>query len=538
MGSLSRNHAQVRFDEGLKFYSYCCSEGKCTVQVGLVQLYALVMSLERDYHDLRRGVSIAYGSTKQYEKVAQVLGWAKKARNRREPKNDGRPPDTTKALVGSKHKKLGRPKGSLNVDRNPVTTWQGFQASSLPTRKHCCWMNSMAECLYALYTPYWFTGSKGVSTHTFHKLLTVFSSRATWEMHQSGSIRQILSLGQNKIHAELLKTNPKAFPYDEYASATHFFEMLFDNQRLQTRPTAPAITQKLFRFELQRKLFCSSNSSHVTNETMSDNCLTILPEHFGVSGRSTQTIEYSDTPEILQRLTSHDGLRCISGRHCLACPPRNNTTTTKSKHTSQRPQAPRLIEIILMHFEQAPPHLYFVIDALGLTTSQPKEAKRMTDECYLPYALAVHGVTYLMRARGFYAKNHYWCKVVRSVGGLSGVWYHNDLINEGIATLESRALTSIGGAMDDTNWAMYSRAPTTEESLAIAAANQKIEKKFGSQHQGDLPFSQPGLESEEGVGLNAEFKNEYVKNVSDGAVRAIRGPSESDILGSLIGSIK
>ncbi|KAH9821911.1 hypothetical protein DFH28DRAFT_1187442 [Melampsora americana] len=79
-----------------------------------------------------------------------------------------------------------------------------------------------------------------------------------------------------------------------------------------------------------------------------------------------------------------------------------------------------------------------------------------------------------MRAQGYYGKEHYWAKVIRTVGGISGVWYHNDLINKGIATLVTRNLSSIGGADKATTWAMYSRAPTTEEAKIIEVANMKI----------------------------------------------------------------
>lgn len=101
------------------------SEGKCSLQVGLVQLYALVKSLERDFQDLMAGRSVEYGGDlRNYESVAKTLGWTKSRKNRREG-NDGRPPDTTDTFLDSEcKKKTGRPKGSSNVDRNPVTTYQ------------------------------------------------------------------------------------------------------------------------------------------------------------------------------------------------------------------------------------------------------------------------------------------------------------------------------------------------------------------------------------------------------------------------------
>ncbi|KAH9815074.1 hypothetical protein DFH28DRAFT_1126425 [Melampsora americana] len=95
-----------------------------------------------------------------------------------------------------------------------------------------------------------------------------------------------------------------------------------------------------------------------------------------------------------------------------------------------------------------------------------------------------------MRACGFLGGDHYWFKVIRTVGGISGVWYHNDMVNEGIATLVSSELESIGGRADHTQWVMYSRSPTTEEAWLIDAEKLKIAKSCAKNIKGDLPLSQ------------------------------------------------
>lgn len=121
----------------------------------------------------------------------------------------------------------------------------------------------------------------------------------------------------------------------------------------------------------------------------------------------------------------------------------------------------------------------------------------MMKEIDLPFELILHGVTYQMRARGFWWGKHYWCKVVRTVGGLSGVWYHNDAQNEGIATIVSRELSSIGGAAEHTSWVMYSRAPTAEEASIIDKSNIKMNHAYGDRFEGDLPFSQVAIEDKD-----------------------------------------
>ncbi|EGG10998.1 uncharacterized protein MELLADRAFT_92422 [Melampsora larici-populina 98AG31] len=114
-----------------------------------------------------------------------------------------------------------------------------------------------------------------------------------------------------------------------------------------------------------------------------------------------------------------------------------------------------------------------------------------------------------MCARGFWWDSHYWCKVVRTFGGLSGVWHHNDMQNEGIATLSSRDLSSIGGVAEHTSWVMYSRAPTAEEASIIVTANVRMNSTYGDQIEGDLPFSQVKIEKNEAEaeGLEGLFED-------------------------------
>lgn len=459
------------------------------MQVGLVQLYALVSSLQRDHTDLLRGVAIEYGSTKNYQKVAETLGWSKKNRNRKDTRNDGRAPNTTNFLLGTKGtKKIGRPVGSVNVDRNPVTTFQGFTASQTAGRRNRCWLDAMVECFHALQTPLWFHGAKGNSSHIYTKIMKLLSSRSTWEMSQNGSIRTILSLGQNTIHAAAQAASV-SFPTDQFASADTFFELIFDarNQGL----AVPAPTRTLFRLNRLRKLVCSHDPLHWLNETIATNTINLCPQDF------ENKYSYSETPKLLEEWASPAGIRGLSNRHCQLCKKtdKGRVPFVERNQISFEPDPP-------------PPHLYIHLELSSFLVSESKRSEmvNMQANCLLPYELKLHGITYFMRARGFWAASHFWCQVVRTVGGLAGVWYHNDLENAGNATLISRELETIGGAWPKTSWAMYSREPTADEAVIIEEARAKI-SKLNPQPQGDIPFSQTTMvgtttpESEEGESL-------------------------------------
>ncbi|EGG07589.1 uncharacterized protein MELLADRAFT_85422 [Melampsora larici-populina 98AG31] len=361
--------ATTNAQESMHRVYYMISEGNCTVQIGLVQLYALVGSLERDYDDLCKGVPIEYGGeAKNYKKVAQLLGWSKKMRKPRDVKNDGRPPDTTDELLG-RPKKLGRPKGAVNVDRHPVTTYQGFVASTTPGRQFRCWLDAMTESLYAVHTPLWY-------------------------------------------HS----------------------------------PSSPAMTQTLFRVNIKNKLVCSNHKSHILNESNHRNSITLSHERFGGQ------FSYSDIPALLQQWTSPSGLQRVSARHCCTC--RGQKDEGQSN--------PPYLERSQLHLDPPPPHLHINLDIAYLLGT------RLFDE-----------------GSWIWGSGHYWCKVVQTVGALTGVWLNNDLVNAGVATLVSSNLKSIGGTAPNTTWAMYSREPTAEESKVIKKSKAIIYKAIGHKVKGE-----------------------------------------------------
>lgn len=473
----------------VNFWARSCllSEGNCTVQVGLVQLYALVMSLERDHEDRLRGVSIEYGDEmKNYKKIAQTLGWSKKSRTRRSDiKNDGRPPDTTDALLGKAKKKLGRPKGAVNINQNPITTYQSYTASNVPGRKFRCWLNTMTECLYALHTPLWYSRSKGQSTHIFSKLMKHFSSRTTWEIGQKGKIKTILTMGQNTLHAAIEECFPNCFLPDTYSSADLYFEGLFNDSPERHAPTPPGMASILFRMDHRRKLVCSQDPSHRTFDMRTIDTIVISHETFKCITEPPMT--YEQTPQLLNLWASDHGLQSVSARICKQCPQKKDKTDPASKDP---PAPPPMLEQSRLGNDKSPPHLHIHLEVGFYLDSNPEEAAKMMQECDLPYEIILNDHTYRMRARGFWGNSHYWCKVVRNVGGVTGVWLHNDLQNSGLATLLSTDLETIGGQSPKTSWAMYSRAPTAEEEVIIKSSQAKINQSVGTKGAAAQPFSQ------------------------------------------------
>lgn len=140
---------------------------------------------------------------KNYEKVAQLLGWSKKSRHPRQTKNGGRPPDTTDALLG-RPKKFEGPRRSVNVDQNPVTTYKGFVPSNTEGCWKQCWLNAMTECLYAPYTEIWYSSSSGKSVYIYSYNLMTFLFVKVYQETGSGRKEFVLFLVMVKTPSTVL----------------------------------------------------------------------------------------------------------------------------------------------------------------------------------------------------------------------------------------------------------------------------------------------------------------------------------------------
>lgn len=280
-----------------------------------------------------------------------------------------------------------------------------------------------------------------------------------------------MSIGQNTLHTAISLRCPGSFQPDVFASADQYFEGIFERETRPGKPVSPPMTQILFRVDLKRNLVCPVDQSHQLDETKHLNSITLDHSSF------QSQFSYSESASLLTQW-SENGIQRVSERHCKTC-------KVPFNKLSQLTLAP------------PPPHLTISLDIAFLLGTRPAEAKKMMADCDLPYKLSLGGVTSRMRARGFWREGHYWCKVVRTVGGLTGVWYNNDMENDGMARLVSRDLETIGGASPSTSWVMYSRAPTEEESVIFKRADEKINKSIGKKGVVDRPFSQSKNDADE-----------------------------------------
>ncbi|KAH9455700.1 hypothetical protein Pst134EA_033087 [Puccinia striiformis f. sp. tritici] len=452
---------------------YMISAGKKSMLLGMVELFAFVKVLEEDFDAVMQGVSIEYGSqTKCQTNVAQLMGWPKpKKRKRHAYINDGRAPDTTEALALSefqpsskRSKKLGRPKGSANIDRNPFTTYPSYSASIDPQRRNRCWMATALEALYALYSPLWLRGTKGTGKDLYSALCHHFNSRVTYELTELGQIRSVLSKGQSKIFNLARDRYEGSFVAGNFASCDFFIETLLDTEKNSSKSL-----KGLFTINDNRNYTCLKHPDYQHENQSKARALfvvTIKKNYF-----ESNSIAPSNVADLINRWTS-TGLQINTGMHCRTC---IASDKQKSNGLSQHQVEP-LSATSRLSFpaDVSPPHLYFFLEVTSIFGDAQQRAFMAVQDW--PAKLNVGGQIYTLISRGYWSGAHYKCKVVRNVGGSVGVWLHDDQENAGNARLINTDPAAIGGTSPDTSFLMYSRSWTGDEDDYIQPQIQKIVK--------------------------------------------------------------
>ncbi|EGG03668.1 uncharacterized protein MELLADRAFT_90035 [Melampsora larici-populina 98AG31] len=469
--------------ESLHRVYYMLCDGKCGIIGGMIQLFAFVSSLERDYEARCKGIAVTYGSSNQnWQDVVTSLGMAKPTK-RRYVANDGRAPDTTQELLDganaksgkpSKKKGPGRPRGSQNVNRSALTTYKSYTSGTTIGTLNRCWQTATLESLYALWGPLWsdHTHVNGTSLPTI--IIQHFTGRCDGEMNEGKHLGSLLKRGQNIINKAIQALKPESYTSDKFCSANGFMDMIVEHPH--TRP--------LFAINVTKTLICHCNSAHNRATTRSLGGFRLFPSIFRES-----VVAYGQLDLLLEELFT-EGVLTEPGLVCRQCHP-----ITKGQEEEDPTMYDQRMKI---EHTSLPLHLYFLMDnVMALDT---KERGHYMGESNWPARIVVGEAQYQMVTRGFWGGNHYWCQVVRSVEGVLGVWHYDELKNAGFAQLISRDVDSISGCIADTGWTCYTRVPFKAESIKIKQALLDMMKKFPTRHL-SIPFTLPTSTMPFGGGL-------------------------------------
>ncbi|EGG12243.1 uncharacterized protein MELLADRAFT_89278 [Melampsora larici-populina 98AG31] len=461
---------------------YILTSGHCTIVQGFVQLLLFTESLKKDFNQILRGISVKYGSN--WTSVVKTLGWSKERTRRKPEANDGRPPDTTDALI--RPKKAGRPAGSLNMNRDPHSSYQSYAASNDPGKRNRCWETASLESFYPTFSPLWMTGSNGKGKDLASKLIRHYSSRASAELHQSTHVKSVLSRGLKSLQSAVQKIADVSFVTNTFCSADLFLDYI-----LATKHNLPTLVGRHFSYQMIRDYQCPLEPAHQPNESVTRTSVSITSDLF-----RDANLRYHDITALLYQWHT-EGLYSTSPWCCPNC--RNNRKQQAAVRrdypdddheelpgvTESANELPQLFERNRLDFTSNSTNIYFhLANAAGL---KEEDRDNFMGDMEWPETLTFNDVDYHIVSRGFWGYCHYWCKVVRHVDGAQGVWFYDDCKDDGRAQLLGRELSLIAGAQPMTSWLVYSRKASSDEQKVIKSNIAKISQKNPDSH-GDLPF--------------------------------------------------
>ncbi|PLW42012.1 hypothetical protein PCASD_10085 [Puccinia coronata f. sp. avenae] len=242
-----------------------------------LKLFLFIQVLEEDFDAVMQGVSIKYGAAQKGQNdVSLLLGWEKKRKRALDPAkhptthntrheffNDGRAPETTNTLLPelAGKKKLGRPSGSANVDRNPFSTYVSYHASTKAHLSNRCWMSASLK-----------------------------------------------SLAQTSLFQQAQIRSPGSFNPGAFASANLFIELILDPIQ-----NGNLVLEGLFEVEEKRDLSCSRHPDAPQQEKRRVYIINIRRSAF-----NDNHVPHSDVSELLKKWFS-SGLHVQSAITCRVC---------------------------------------------------------------------------------------------------------------------------------------------------------------------------------------------------------------------------
>ncbi|EGG05220.1 uncharacterized protein MELLADRAFT_88235 [Melampsora larici-populina 98AG31] len=352
--------------------------------------------------------------------------------SRRPDVNDGRPPDTTEALLPSK--KLGRPAGSANVNRDPHSSYQAYSASNEPGKQNRCWETATLEALFPTFSPLWIQGTD--ASCLAHQIRFISRAQVSSNGHPT-VVAGLFCHGRVLLSRSLHGLSPNV------QEASHRSRLTFC-----VRPPS--------RLSMQRQWRPSRNGNH---------------------GQSQGCLDDGSLPR-----GQHQILRCHRAALCLA-----NRWPLLS-HSQ-----------MLSHLSESPSQRTFPATygnpgrrgRGGVGGLGDEDRASFMGDMNWPETIRLDNVDYEIVSRGFWAFSHYWCKLVRHVDGVRGVWFFDDRKDDGRAQLLGQDLSLIAGPQPYTSWVIYSRKPNIDEQKLINCGIAKITLK-NPEPLGNVPFVRPG----------------------------------------------
>lgn len=250
--------------ESMHAVFYRLVEKGATRELAFTQLLLFSSDLEDQYQSARIGIKIRYGQPEPWKKILANTGMTK--RSRKMIKNDGRAPDTTKALLknievteclpceeedvliptilttsqmtrAQTRKKAGRPVGSRSIEKNELISYQSYSHV-----ENTCYITSTLECLFSTYSSASVHYDSAETNQLLRKISSHFASRMIPNTIRKS--KTICQKGLNLLKDYFTKGATKMFQPNQYGSPDCILEALLSlSVTQQFKSTVEKITK-------------------------------------------------------------------------------------------------------------------------------------------------------------------------------------------------------------------------------------------------------------------------------------------------------
>jgi hypothetical protein len=339
------------------------------------------------------------------------LDMAKRQSNSR---SDGRAPDTAKELlIPGKTRPPGRPKGSGNINRNPLTSYASYSHSN-----NTCYITSLLECLHAAIKHSKFSLPSNLSTDSaLVKVLQHLCKRdkttLKGELNKSGRDVVIKWVLDKHIYESGAFGNPVRI----------YIELLKET-------LAPEVVRQHFSMDIFQRYICEDGHES-EGRTYGIETVGLLGYH------STHS---SDVGEIMTHFFSGTDGDYVS-RKCSK--PKCSKPVKIVRKISRLPQSVLMFDIHEMDGSMEHTDTFNFPDTLQLSGQEWQLCGRIHSQT--SYGL------------------HFF-SFVRSDSPMPGIYHYNDLVNDGRATLTT-VNPKLTGSFKNSGFVVYAKSPGQQSPL-------------------------------------------------------------------------
>jgi len=392
-----------------------------------------VISLELDYADRSKGLTLLYGKAERWKKIAQQYGTTKTSYIKKSAgTKDYRPPDTTSELL----------KNEVKKDKKNILP---YNYQSYTHHKNSCYITALLEMLYNSYLQKtdWWANNVGILPNNELGLKKLYTSFTIRDSMNNSSKKAIYSSAREIIRLHVLE---KGWQRDnEFGSLTFWFENIIklDNHPLKILSHFCILGLRIWQCDtghiriapIPSKPLTPINGIEDFNEPFFEVNPTLIGQVSALFWQKNQ---------LIRRVNSDEQCQHLRANICMC----NNRKINYEEFIISWPS------VLLFEITQRDGSSYNSSHNLDF----PLQLHYSRGDSDLKYNLT--GRAYSVSPSGV----HYYSKVIRTFNEEKGVYIYDDL-KDGVAKLESNDPTALAGNHPNTVLVSYSLDEADDASV-------------------------------------------------------------------------